>query len=203
VIVTRLQQSGSREAPRPYGACVSSGRTLYVVATAAEAAHLPAGLDVVRTGLGKTAAAVATAQALAARPLEGLTVVNLGSAGGLRPGVEGVVEPGVVLNHDINAEAVRAIGEDPQERLVVGDGPVVLASGDVFVADPVRRAALAALADVVDMEGYGVAYACRAAGVPVRLVKHVSDQADEGAMAWAELVDASARALADWVAANR
>jgi hypothetical protein len=38
--------------------------------------------------------------------------------------------------------------------------------------------------------------------VPVRLVKHVSDRADEGALAWPELVELSARALGEWLAEN-
>jgi adenosylhomocysteine nucleosidase len=50
------------------------------------------------------------------------------------------------------------------------------------------------------MEGYAVAYACRELGVPVRLVKHVSDQADESALDWPELVAHSARAVGDWLA---
>jgi len=53
---------------------------------------------------------------------------------------------------------------------------------------------------LVDMEGYAVAYACRAFGAPARLIKHVSDQADAAAMDWPTLVDASARALGGWLA---
>ena len=173
-----------------------------MAATAAEAAYVPSGLTVVVTGLGKTAAAVATSRALAGRgDLDRLTVVNIGTAGALRDGLEGIHEPGVVLNHDINAEAIRALGYDPRERLeVAGDPDTVLATGDVFVADPLVRARLAAVASLVDMEGYAVAFAAQQFGVPVRLVKHVSDNADEGAVDWPALVDASARALGDWLA---
>lgn len=172
-----------------------------VAATAAEAAYVPAGLPVVVTGLGKTAAAVATTRALAEHGSPaGLTVVNIGTAGSLRDGVTGLHEPGVVLNHDLNADAIRALGYDPEERLVLPEGSdLVLATGDVFVTDPAVRARLAAQASLVDMEGYAVAYACRRFGVAVRLVKHVSDNADEGAMEWPDLVDASARALGEWL----
>jgi nucleoside phosphorylase len=152
------------------------------------------------TGLGKTAAAVATTRAvLEDRPSH---VVNVGSAGALRDGLTGLFEIGEVLNHDINADAVRALGYDPQERLVVGDSGTVLASGDLFVADPVVRARLAERAHLVDMEGYAVAYAAAALNVPVTLVKHVSDNADESALAWNDLVTASARAVGDWLAAR-
>ncbi|MGH3444723.1 MAG: hypothetical protein ACRDPB_05060 [Nocardioidaceae bacterium] len=72
-----------------------------------------------------------------------------------------------------------------------------LASGDLFVHDPVDRARLAARADLVDMERYAVAYACTRFDVPVRLVKHVSDNADGTALDWPAALDRSARALVD------
>lgn len=174
---------------------------LVVAALESEAVHLPADLPLVITGLGKTQAAVATTRALAAYgDLDGLTVLNVGTAGALRDGLQGLFEPGVVLNHDLNADVLRALGVDPEERLVVGEGDVVLASGDQFVADAVVRERLGQQAHLVDMEAYAVAYAARAFDVPVRIVKHVSDDADSAAMAWPDLVDASARVLGRRVA---
>ncbi len=171
-----------------------------MAATAAEAAHVPPDLPLVVTGMGKTAAAVATARALAAYDdVSGLTVVNIGTAGALRDGLTGLHEPGVVINHDINADIVRSLGYDPEERLVVGDSDVVLATGDVFVTDPLVRDRLALAAHLVDMEGYAVAFAARSFGVPVRLVKHVSDEADESAMDWPSRVEASAVVLGRWL----
>jgi len=182
---------------------VTADVTLVVAATTAEAAHVPRHLPVVVTGLGKTAAAVATTRALADMDLSRTSVVNVGTAGALHDGVEGLHLPGVVLNHDMNAEAIRALGYDPEERLILdgGDG-TVLASGDVFVTDAAVRVALARRADLVDMEGYAVAYACRRMGVPVRLVKHVSDNADASALDWPRLVDHSARVLGGWLEDN-
>jgi adenosylhomocysteine nucleosidase len=52
---------------------------------------------------------------------------------------------------------------------------------------------------LVDMEGYAVALACEELGVPLRMVKHVSDAADESANDWLTAVDRSARELADWL----
>ncbi|AXH96846.1 nucleosidase [Ornithinimicrobium avium] len=175
-------------------------RYLVVCAPRPEAAYAPPHLPVVLTGLGKTAAAVATTRALLGTDREGLTVLNVGTAGALRPDRDGLFLPSRVLNHDINAEVVRSLGADPREQLEIpgGDG-TVLATGDLFVTDPGVRDRLAARADLVDMEGYAVAFACAALGVPVRLVKHVSDAADAGAMDWPDLVDASARALGTWL----
>ena len=177
-------------------------RFLVVSAVAGEARYIPDGIPVVVTGVGKTAAAVATARALAACDTRDLVVLNVGTTGALRDGMAGLYLPSTVINHDVNAEAIRAIGLDPQEELFVegGDG-TVLASGDVFVTDPVVRARLAERAHLVDMEAYGVVYACREYGVRVRVVKHVSDSADEAALDWPALVDASAKVLGEWVSA--
>jgi adenosylhomocysteine nucleosidase len=177
-----------------------ASRYLVVSATRAEAVYVPDGVPVVVTGLRKTAAAAATAEALATTDLEGLTVLNIGTAGALRSGLSGLFLPSTVLNHDISADVVRALGYDPEEVLPVQDGDgSVLATGDLFVTEQVVRERLAGLAHLVDMEGYAVVYACRRRGVPVRLVKHVSDAADESAMDWPELVDHSAQHLGHWV----
>jgi len=172
-------------------------RPLVVVATEAEAGHVPPGMRLVVTGIGKTAAAVATTRAVVQeRPSR---VVNIGSAGALRDGVAGLFEVGTVVNHDMNGDAIRALGYDPLDRLSIGPSETVLASGDVFVTDPEVRSRLASYAHLVDMEGYAVAYAARHLGVPVTLVKHVSDNADESALDWASVVSVSARALGEWL----
>ncbi|GAB3926328.1 hypothetical protein GCM10029976_020860 [Kribbella albertanoniae] len=173
---------------------------LVVSAIPGEARYVPEGLPVLITGVGKTQAAVAVARALAARDVSELVVLNVGTTGALRDGLSGIYLPSVVINHDLNAEAIRAIGLDPQEELPIdgGDG-TVLASGDVFVADPVVRDRLAERAQLVDMEAYGVVYACREFGVPVKVVKHVSDSADDSAYDWPAMVDASAKVLGEWL----
>ncbi|MGC4942817.1 nucleosidase [Kribbella sp. DT2] len=175
-------------------------RYLVVGAIAGETKYVPEGIPVVLTGVGKTAAAVATARALAGMDTTDLVVLNVGTTGALRDGLSGVFLPSEVINHDVNADAVRAIGLDPKESLRIegGDG-TVLASGDVFVTDPAVRDRLALRAQLVDMEAYGVVFACHEFGVPVRVVKHVSDSADEAAMDWPALVDASAKVLGEWV----
>ncbi len=178
-------------------------RILVVAATRAEAQCVPSALPLVVTGIGKTPAAVATARALAALPSpEEVYVINVGTAGALRDSITGLHEPGVVLNHDINADAIRALGHDPQERLVVGESETVLATGDVFVTDPAVRTRLAASAHLVDMEGYAVAYAAAQFGARCHLVKHVSDNADETALDWPSQVRASAEVLGEWLRAN-
>ncbi len=174
---------------------------LVVAATTSEAAYVPDGVPLVITGMGKTNAAIETTRALLGYgDTTGLTVLNIGTAGALRDGYAGLHRPSVVINHDLSADAIRALGHDPEEciELLTGDG-TVLASGDVFVTDPGVRSALAKRAELVDMEAYGVALACRRLGVDLELVKHVSDNADASAFDWPSLVDASAQVLGAWL----
>ena len=162
---------------------------------------MPAGMPLLVTGIGKVAAAAAVARALAqqGRPEE-LIVVNIGTAGSLRPHIAGLLVPTTVLNHDISADVLAQLGFPVRAAIDLpgGDG-TVLATGDSFVTEASLRAALAARAAIVDMEGFAVAWACREAGVACRVVKHVSDDADEGALDWPHRVDASARALGRWL----
>lgn len=173
-------------------------KVLVIAATKVEAAHLPPEVPLVLTGIGKVEAAAATTEAIAALRPE--LVLNVGTAGALRPGLTGLFVPSVVVNHDYSADAIRALGHDAVDEidLAGGDG-TVLATGDLFVTDPVVRDAIAARAHLVDMEGFAVARACQRAGVPCRLVKIVSDAADDSALEWTAVVDACARLLGHWV----
>ena len=166
-----------------------------------EADALDERLPVLVTGPGKVNAAAAVSAGLAStRPA---SVINIGTAGGLHDGLDGVHEIRTVFQHDFDSPALRAlVNRDyglPIE-LDTDGARLVLATGDRFVADPVLRDALAREAHLVDMEGYAVAWAARAAGVPVRLIKLVSDSADDGAArAWIDTVGEHARTLARWV----
>ena len=177
---------------------------LVVSATRAEARHVPPGTRVLVTGIGKVRATMALSRELAGGPPV-TEVINIGTAGALRDGVTGDAElglflPSAVLEHDISSTELRAMGYEMTDRweLPGGDG-TVLASGDTFVADPVRRRELARHAHLVDMEGCAVAHVSTEFGVPCRLVKAVTDNADEGAMEWPDLVDAAARRLGRWL----
>ena len=174
---------------------------LVVAAIEAEAAHIPDGVEVLITGVGKTLAAVTVTRAICEHPRrDELVVVNIGTAGALREDVIGLHEIGTVINHDLSAEPIRALGLDPRDVLELpGEHEAVLASGDLFVTDPQVRDRLAQRAGLVDMEGYAIALACTELGVPVHLVKVVSDNADETAHDWSAAVDGCARELARWV----
>ncbi|TQF03156.1 nucleoside phosphorylase [Kitasatospora acidiphila] len=184
---------------------VTPDRPLLVLAVAEEAAYLDGELPVLLTGIGKVNAALALATVLATgpRPSE---VINLGTAGALRPGLAGRTHViGTVLQHDLDDRVLALLtGHSYGDPITLAaDGPT-LATGDLFVSDPVAREQLAARAHLVDMEGYALAAAAQLAGVPIRLVKHVSDEAGEGAAkAWRESVDDCAKVLAAWLAEDR
>lgn len=179
---------------------ISPDLPLLVVALEEEATHLHVSeLPILVTGAGKVNAAIAVSSILAeASPTR---VVNLGTAGALRDGMAGTHVIGSVVQHDLDDAALFALsglhfGEPVQ---VAADG-ARLVTGDVFVSDAATRTRLAQIADLVDMEGYAVARAAVHAGVPVTLVKEVSDNADEAAgRSWRETVDECAERLGAWV----
>jgi nucleoside phosphorylase len=177
---------------------------LVVSATKAEARHVPDDLPLLITGIGKVAAATAVSAWLATNaplPPE-FEVINIGTAGALRDEVTGLQLPGAVINHDLSSGVLRGLGVEIVDEISLpgGDSDVVLATGDVFITDPVARDLLAERAVLVDMEGFAIAWAAQHAGVGVRLVKHVSDNADTTALSWPEVVDHSARELGGWLA---
>ena len=132
----------------------------------------------VLSGMGKQAAAEATEHLLSRH---GPTaVVNLGLCGGLSDAfpLGAVLRIAAVLDGD----AVPS-GETPEE-IRCGDlawAPLPtarLASVDKSVFQEDRRARLARWADVVDMEAWAVADACRRHGLVPHVLKGVSDSAD-------------------------
>jgi adenosylhomocysteine nucleosidase len=181
---------------------ISADLPLLVVALEEEATHLHVSeLPVLVTGIGKVNAAIAVSSTLA--EFSPSRVVNLGTAGALRDGLSGTHVIGSVLQHDLDDESLFGLtGLRFSEPVHLGDGPT-LATGDIFVNDDSVRTRLAAQADLVDMEGYAVARASVQAGVPVTLVKQVSDNADGSAgRSWRQTVDDCAEVLGAWVHAH-
>lgn len=180
---------------------------LLVVALEIEAQHLHVhDLPILVTGLGKVNAALAVAEVVGrVRPS---VVVNLGTAGALREHMEGTNEVTLVAQHDLNNDGILELtgvwpGPDVRVRPPTPDGDVVLTTGDTFVTDPVRAAALSLTASLVDMEGYAVARAAHHFDVPARIVKTVSDRANNSAFtSWQSTIVECSEALGLWVADN-
>lgn len=184
---------------------IDPARPLVVVAVHLGAEYLHTDLPVLVTGVGKVAATRSLMAAVAplhqqARPS---AIVNVGTAGALRPGLDGTHLVGRVIQHDIDGAAIaKLIGVDPAPPLHLGDG-LVLATGDQFISHDARRDELAQRAHLVDMEGYAIAEAARTLDLPVALVKHVSDDAGSEALtSWVESVAACSATLGAWLTEN-
>lgn len=182
---------------------ISATQPLLVVALELEAVALrDLGLPLLVTGAGKVNAAVAVAMAVhEARPSE---LINLGTAGGLKPGVHGTHIVSTVIEHDVDDDAIHALANVHCSLPInLSRDGLILATGDRFISRADDRALLAVVADMVDMEGYAIAKAAAHAGVPLTMVKHVSDQADESAAhSWVESVTTCSHELAGWVRAH-
>ncbi len=203
---------------------ITPGRPLLVVAMAGEATHLTEGLDdlpVLLTGIGRIHTTLSLTDCLHRYLRAGglpSGIINIGTAGALRPGLTGVHRVDRVLLHDFSHSSVAAFtGADEYppldlaaETAVPGATPdtldglerdasssVTLATGDVFVESDATRDRLAEDADIVDMEGYAVASVARWFGVPVQLIKVISDDAgDSAGTSWREELPRMAREIA-------
>lgn len=152
---------------------------LLVVATRQEAEHLSADLPILLTGIGRINTVAALTEVLA--DVKPTSVINIGTAGSLGS-ASGVHRVGSVLLHDFSHSAVADLtGGVAYPPITLADDGPVLATGDLFVEDSATRVRLAEIADLVDMEGYAVAWVARRHGVPVELIKLVSDPAGEDA----------------------
>jgi adenosylhomocysteine nucleosidase len=151
---------------------VTTDRPLLVMAVKEEAQFYDGALPVLLTGMGKVNAAVALASVLARGPHPS-EVINLGTAGALRPGWTGTHVVGTVIQHDLDSDVLRQLTSKSWGQpfvLADRDGPT-LATGDAFISDPFVRKRLAERAALVDMEAYALAAAANQAGVPIRVVK--------------------------------
>ncbi|ANE04955.1 nucleosidase [Corynebacterium crudilactis] len=179
--------------------------TLYVSATHEEAAHLPLEIDLLVTGIGTQAATMMLTKELATREVLPSRIINVGTAGALVDGMAGVYEIDYVFQHDFSSEIIADMTGKPcpngVELARVGSLPVArLATGNSFISDSETRSRLAARASLCDMEGAALVGVAKYFGVPITLLKQVSDSADESASTtWFDAVDAGALELADAV----
>ena len=181
---------------------------LVAMALPAEAAGLfqAAGVEVLFTGVGKVNAAVALTRRLVRLRREDRgppLVVNFGTAGSARIPARTLVACRRFVDRDMDAAAFGfAPGETPFDEMppmlefpavFAGLPEAVCGTGDSFAT-----ADHGVACDVVDMEAYALAKACRIEGAGFACAKYVSDAADERAVEhWKENVaGASSRFLA-------
>ena len=158
----------------------------------------------VQSGIGKVMSAMSVAVLADHFAVE--AIINTGSAGAVAPGIAvgDLVISEQLVYHDVDvtafgydygqmaqqplyfpadaamlatfAQVAQAAGETVHQGLI--------ATGDSFVADPERVAAIKAHFPqvlAVEMEGAAIAQAAQAAGLPVMVVRSMSDTADHEA----------------------
>ena len=158
---------------------------------------------VARSGVGKVNAALATV-ALVQAGATGIVFTGMAGALGAEVHIGDAVVATDLVQHDVDAtEMGERLGQIPGEPLswpadealadALADAATGLcgavhrgriASGDVFVADRDRAHDIAALFDAmaVEMEGAAAAQAAAKLGVPLAVVRWISDAADDEAV---------------------
>ncbi len=182
---------------------------LLVAALESELVAFPAdlaGFDRLVTGPGKLLATYALTRALDAGDYDEVVVV--GTAGAIDPTLEATVyDIHSATQHDvsdIDGIVGQHISLPPQVHMAHrgGDGPgVSIATGDRFVDDTEAAAAIRLLgAGLVDMETYAYAWVAEQFGVPIRVLKAVSDRAQDDAITdWRTAVAACSAQLREVV----
>ncbi|MGB4777986.1 nucleosidase [Microbacterium sp.] len=162
------------------------------------------GFDRLVSGPGKLQATYALTRALEMSEYEEVVVV--GTAGGLDPALgSGVYEIGAAIQHDVtDIDGIVGQHVSLPALLELGRGTVTIATGDQFIDDSDAVAAILSLgAGLVDMETYAYVWVAQCFGVPIRVLKAVSDRAQDGALTdWHTAVAACSVQLRERVRAD-
>ena len=180
---------------------------LLVAALDAELVAFPPelpGFDRLVTGPGKLQATYALTRALDARRYDEILVV--GTAGAIDAQLDGdVYEIDAAIQHDVtDIDGIVGQHVSLPPRVELGRDGVTIATGDHFVDDAEAVAVIRPLgAGLVDMETYAYAWVAAQFGVPIRVIKAVSDRAQDDAITdWRTAVTACSAQLREFVLAE-
>ena len=141
---------------------------------------IPAGVDIVYSGLWKINAALATIKAI--HQFNPRTIINFGTAGKIKPQLDGLLEIGKVIQRDMMAEPLAPRGQTPfckRPSEYLSSGKYVCGTGDSFVTNPDPWLISQGI-DVVDMELFAIAYIAHHHQIPWHSYKYITDDASEG-----------------------
>ena len=161
-------------------------RTQLVIITALESEldknSLPAGIEIVYSGVGKINATAASIQAI--HQFQPQRIVNFGTVGKINPDLQGLLEIGKVLQRDMMTAPLAPRGQTPfcpkpSEYLSLS-GEHICGTGDSFVTahDPWL---ITQGIDVVDMELFAIANVAHQFNIPWQSFKYVTDDANTDA----------------------
>ncbi|WP_309065865.1 phosphorylase family protein [Microbacterium sp.] len=155
------------------------------------------GFDRLVTGPGKLKAAYGLTRALDAKKYDEVLVV--GTAGAVEDAIDaGVYDVSAAIQHDVqDLDGIVGQHVSLPARIETGREGLTIATGDIFVddADAVQR--IRSLGGVlVDMETFAFVWVAQQFGVPIRVLRAVSDRAQDGATTiWDDMVAACSAQL--------
>jgi adenosylhomocysteine nucleosidase len=180
---------------------------LLVAALEAELVAFPPdlpGFDRLITGPGKMQATYSLTRALLEASYEEIVVV--GTAGAIDGRLDGsVYEIDAAIQHDVtDIDGIVGQHVSLPARLELGREGVTIATGDHFVDDAEAVAVIRPLgAGLVDMETYAYAWVAEQFGVPIRVIKAISDRAQDDAITdWRTAVTACSGRLREFMLAE-
>jgi adenosylhomocysteine nucleosidase len=140
---------------------------------------LPAGVEIVYSGVGKINATAASIQAI--YELQPKRIVNFGTVGKINPTLLGLLEIGKVVQRDMMTLPLAPRGQTPfcskpSEYLSLG-GEHICGTGDSFVTEHDPWLASQGI-DVVDMELFAIANIAYQFTIPWQSFKYVTDDAN-------------------------
>ena len=117
------------------------------------------------TGVGKVNSCIAAVELIKER--DPTLVVNLGTAGSCRHGIEGIIECGVFKDRDDTNEF------DSKNAIYTNKDLLTISTGDNFISQKVEDC------DVVDMEAYAIAKVCKRYNVDFKCYKYITDYTNQ------------------------
>jgi adenosylhomocysteine nucleosidase len=140
---------------------------------------LPSGVEIVYSGIGKINAAMTSIKAI--HQYSPKKIVNFGTAGKIKPELQGLLEIGKVIQRDMVAEPLAPRGSTPfckRPQEYLSTGQFLCGTGDSFVIskDPWLHSQGV---DVVDMELFAIAAIAHDHQIPWQSFKYITDDANE------------------------
>ena len=142
---------------------------------------LPAGVELVYSGVGKINSALASVKAI--HQYSPKQIINFGTVGKVNLALHGLLSIGRVIQRDMDTEPLAPRGTTPfcdKPSEYLSNGKYLCGSGDNFVtAHDVWLHSQGV--DVVDMELFAIAAVAYDRGIPWSSYKYITDDANENA----------------------